>query len=234
MSTVIKMDTDLVSVLADDLADTVGHFSAGVSRGVNFVAGKVRETSVREVVSQVNLKESYVDPKITIGKTATPEDTVATIETPVRGVMLGNFGAQQQTVSNVWTAAMYAEAFGTLKAEVRPNPKAGKMPWTPRTGDPLRAIAPGAKQAGIRVAVKAAGAVSTLSHVFFMPMKNQDGKFGTFSRPKGGGKAKAKYGPSVDQVVKGVWRDATDEISGMLGETVLEEVTNELTKGLIK
>lgn len=237
MSTVIKLDTHLVEQLAKDLADSSGSLSTGVSRGVNSVASSVRKASVRDVISQVNLRESYVDPKITVSKDATPEDTVAVISAPVRGTLLTNFGAQQQAVANVWTAAMYAEKFGSLKANVRPNPKAGKMPWTPRTGDPLRGIAPGAKQAGISVSVKASGANRSMAHVFFIPavQKGQDGSvFVTMSRPKGGGKAKAKYGPSVDQVVKGVWRDSEADISAQLGAAVLEEATAELTKGIIK
>lgn len=237
MSTVIKLDTDLVLALSEDLDRASDGFTAGVSRGVNKIASAVRKDSVRGVVSQVNLREAYVDPKITVSKDATPKDTVAIISAPVRGTLLTNFGAQQQAISNVWTPAMYAEKFGSLKANVRPNPKAGKLPWTPRTGDELRGIAPGAKQAGIRATIKASGANRTFSHVFFIPaaQKGQDGsKFITLSRPKGGGKAKAKYGPSVDQVVKGVWRDSEADIAEQLGTAVLDEATAELRKGIIK
>lgn len=234
MSFVIKVDTDFVGELAEQLANTHGNIAAGVARGVNAAAAVVREDSVSQVVSQVNLTKTYVDPKLTVAQNATPEKPVAVLSVPTRGLSLANFDATQQSVANVWTEAMFAEKFGSTKANVRPNPKAPSMPWTPRKGDPLRKIQSGKKQAGITVRIKTAGGTAAMPHVFLMPMRGQNGKFGVFGRPKGGGKAKAKYGPSVDQVLKGVWRADEQTIAEKLGDSVMSEVSNEITKGLAK
>lgn len=234
MSFVIKVDTDFVGELAEQLANTHGNIAAGVARGVNAAAAVVREDSVSQVVSQVNLTKTYVDPKLTVAQNATPEKPVAVLSVPTRGLSLANFDATQQSVANVWTEAMFAEKFGSTKANVRPNPRAPSMPWTPRKGDPLRKIQSGKKQAGITVRIKTAGGTAVMPHVFLMPMRGQNGKFGVFGRPKGGGKAKAKYGPSVDQVLKGVWRDDEQTIAEKLGDSVMSELSNEITKGLAK
>lgn len=237
MSFKITIDVDLVQGLAKDLENTTANISAGVAEGVNITALAVRTESVSKVTQQVNLKQNYVDPKIKIDKTASATDPTAVIGAPIRGALLTNFDAQQLTVSNVWTAAMYAEVFGSLKQEIRPNPKAPKMPWTPRKGDPLRKIAAGRKQAGISAAIKVVSGSKELAHVFLIPgsRPGQDGsKFVSMSRPKGGGKAKAKYGPSIDQVVKGVWRDSETDIADTLGSNVLSSVAVLITKGIIK
>jgi len=236
MSITLKVGVDLVEQFAGDLSRTTGNIQSAVARGVNVVAAAVRTESVAKVVSRVNFKPSYVDPKVTVGQEATPELPRAVIEAPIRGTLITNFGAQQQSMANVWTPAMYAAKFGSLNTNTRPNAKAPRMPWTPRTGDPLRAIAPGAKQAGISATIHAGNGASRFAHVFFIPaaQKGQDGsKWVTMTRPKGGGKAHAKYGPSVDQVVKGVWTDDEAEISTRLGDTVLAEVSDEITKGLL-
>lgn len=233
----ISVGVDLVEQLADDLTRTTGNISAGVAAGVNVAATVIRKESVHTVTSQINLKPTYVDPKVTLDKLATETDTSAVIGTPIRGALLTNFDAQQQTVSNVWTEAMYAAKFGSLKHEIRPNPKAPKMPWTPRKGDPLRKIAAGKKQAGISAEIRTGSGQKTLSHIFMIPgnRPGQDGsKMVTMSRPKGGGKAKAKYGPSIDQALRGIWRDATDDYSKILGDSVLTSVSTVVLNGLLK
>ena len=241
MAFTIKVDVDLVGELANDLSSTAGSIQAGLARGVNVAAKIVRQDSVDKVVAQVNLKKPYVDPKVTISAEATDARPTATISAPIRGTLLDRFDGRQQVYANVWTAAKYAAAFGSIAAPAPlPPGRNGKRrwaPWIPRTGDATRGIPAGKKQAGIAATIKAGGSSSHFAHVFFMPAvrPGQDGsKFVTMSRPKGGGKAKAKYGPSIDQVVKRNWFFDEDEITGKLEESIMSEVTTEITKGLAK
>lgn len=229
MSRSISVDTSQLTALAADLSNAADAIGIGAARAVNAVATTVRKDSVQRVISSVNLKESYVDQKITIARDATPQSPKAVIEAPIRGVLLTNFDARQQSVANFWTPAMYAEAFGSLQVLKRPNPKAGRMPWTPRTGDALRGIAPGKKQDGIRAGVSPGGDAH-FKPVFFITGKN--GAKVTMERPKTGGKAHAMYGPSVDQVVKNVWKADESEIATKLGDAVLASVTEEIDKEL--
>ena len=240
MSFTIKVDTGLLDDLAEDLASTTGNIAEGMARGVNAAAKVIRKESVAKVISQVNLKEPYVNPRVTLDQEAKPELPTAVIGAPMRGTLLDRFDSHQQVYANVWTAAKYAAKFGSIAAPAPLPTKNGKrrmLPWIPRKGDSLRGIPVGKKQAGITATIKAGGDKDHFKHVFLIPARRagQDGsKFVTLSRPKGGGAPKAKYGPSVDQVVKGVWRDGEKQIAETLGDSVLAEVSSELIKGLVK
>lgn len=238
MSSYIKVDATECAKLGldlDNLAETMG---TGASRAVNTVAKSVRQTSVKAVISQVRLKETYVDPKVEIVRDATPAKAEAVLQVIDEPVLLDRFGGQQQAIANVWTPAMYAEKFGSLNATRRPNPKAPKLPWTPRTGDSTRAIAPGAKAAGIKAGVSVSKAARKFSHVFLINMRrgkvNGAGPLGAVEHVRGTKELKAMYGPSVYQVVKGVWRDVESQVTDDLANAVFTEVEAEIEKELFK
>lgn len=238
MSTIQVDVADLVEV-SDELNNAADLMKAGAARAVNTVAAEAREDTVREITSQINLRRNYVDSKVEFTTDATPERPQATIEIGDEAVLLSEFGVEQKTISNVWDEAKYREKFGSLSAPARlPNGK--KAPWIPRTGDQLRGIPKGQKQNGLRIQIGTKGA-DNFDHVFLRPIlsglkvfggQGLNGRMGAFSRPKGGGKPSAKYGPSPYQAAKGVWRDAEPHIADRLEEEVTKNVTEEFTKEL--
>lgn len=237
MSTLIKVDVSDLFGLAAELVNAASVINAGAARAVNLVATETRLETVKRITSQVNLKPAYVESKLTVTQDATAERPTAIIEAPVDGVFINRYDGQQLSIANVWTPAMYAAKFGSLDAEVRPNNKAPKMPWTPRTGDNStgRSIPAGRKAAGISVSIRAGGGVKSISYAFLMPLragKQLGSGIGAFKRPKGGGKAKAIKSLSVDQMSKIVWRQDADKITKSLGDKVLAEVTADITKEL--
>jgi hypothetical protein len=234
MSRLIKVDVSDLFAVAADLNNAHDVINAGAARAVNSVAVDVRKETVTRITSQVNLKESYVDGKLEVSKDATPADTTAEISAPMEGVFLDRYGAVQKTQSNVWTAAMYKDKFGSLNSHRRPGPKAPKMPWTPRTGDKAmgRNIAAGQKAAGMSVAVIAGSAHKTISYAYIGKLKQ--GGVGMFRHVRGTNKIKAVKSLSVDQMAKIVWRKDADKISKTLSETVLAQVAADIEKELKK
>ena len=224
----IKVDVGEVKQLALDLADANEVITAAAARGVNAAASDVRKHSVQRVINQVRLQKSYVDERVEITRSAQPSRPIASIEVKDQPVFLFQYAMSQRTQSNVWTAASYAAKFGSLDALVRPKPGAPKMPWTPRRGDPLRAIPAGSKAAGVSGGVKTQ---QTLRHVFTMPIlsgKSFAGRWGSFERDKTTGKIGGLYGPSVYQVMRGTWAEDTGTILDYLNKSVLDEVSNDV------
>lgn len=110
----------------------------------------------------------------------------ATITGVGRGVLLANFGAKQIVKS--------------ASSRAKGNPKLG--------------IAKGYKAAGVSVNVKASSAGGNLDHGFFMKLKNGNG-MGVFTRDAFN-KVRVRYGPSVDQVFKGVIEDIDVDVAKKL------------------
>jgi hypothetical protein len=156
----------------------------------------------------------------------------STITAPVRGTLLSRYGATVNAVANDWTEQKYIAKFGSLDAMTRPKPTAGKMPWTPRKGDPMRGIPKGKKSNGIRVAVRAGGGQQNISYAFLMPLSAGSVRggngLGVFARPKSGGKMKSIYGPSLDQIAKRVWTNESDRIGDELSEYVADHIDQQL------
>lgn len=228
---------DLAPLVAD-LANAADLIKTGAAKAVNVVATETRAETAREITSQINLSSRYVDAKVEFRQDATPERPQAVIEIADEPVMLSNFGAEQMTVSNVWDESKYAAKFGSLHATAR-LPNGVEAPWIPRTGDSTRGIQKGQKQAGLRIRVSASGGGSEFKHLFLQPIKSGlsvfggqglNGRMGTFSRPKGGGKPTAKYGPSPYQAAGSVWRDAEAHIADRLEMEVATLVSFEFSK----
>ena len=232
MNSVISVDTAELVKLAVDLSNAADIFGGGASLAVNRVAETTRKNTTLEITSQVNLERDYVDRKVIVSQQATDSKPQAVLEVADEPVSLANFGAHQKSQANVWTAAKYAAAFGSIAAPTRlPSGKIAQ--WIPRKGDTLRGIQVGSKAAGITASV--AKGTKAFRHVFLMPVlsgKVQAGRWGAFSHERGGKKVNAMYGPSVYQVTKGVWRDMYDDIGDELDYEVGQEVSNRIETAL--
>lgn len=231
----VKIYTAELVKLVGELGNAAQILSEGAADGANKAARVAREATTQRITSQVYLEPSYVDDKVVFAREATPGKPQAVLEVSDSPVSMARYGAQQRIQSNVWTAAKYAATFGTVAAPIRlPSGKVAQ--WIPRTGDQLRGISAGSKQAGITAAVSRNKGTSTFSHVFLMPVlsgKAHEGRWGAFSRPKGGGKARALYGPSAYQVTKGVWaHDFLTEVGDFMEAEVTGEVTRRIANEL--
>jgi hypothetical protein len=234
VNTFLQVDTSELAKLVGALDNAAEVLNAGAANAVNRTAVKVRRDTVKQIVSQVRLDEKYVDSKVMVEQLATVSKPQAIVEVPDQAVSLARYDAQQRTKSNVWTAAKYAATFGTLAAPVR-LPSGKMAQWIPRKGDRLRGIAQGQKQAGITAGVRISY-TATLSYVFLMPIRDGKvlaGRWGAFSRPKGGGKPAAKYGPSAYQVTKGVWRDYYEVYAAILDGEIQEQVLAAFDRAMV-
>lgn len=128
---------------------------------------------------------------------ARPGYAVAEITGRGRGTTLTTYGARQVTES---------------------APKA--------KGNARLGIPKGRKAAGISVSVKP-GSRKVISSAFFMPLKNQNGMMGVFTR-SAGSKPKHRLGPSIDQTFTLVIRDIKDEVGADLEATYAKQLEYEL------
>lgn len=119
----------------------------------------------------------------------------ATITAAGRGVLLARFGATQVVKVN--------------------RTGRGK-------GNPSLGIAAGYRAAGVSVRVKVGGAGSIIEHGFFMRLNNGNG-MGVFTRDRYG-KVRVRYGPSVDQVFKGVSESMSDDVGRLLETEIMSEL----------
>lgn len=157
------------------IRSTVKAAQVAQMRAVNRVAAKARTAGSAAVRDQVKLPAAYVNENLTITQKATIQKPESIISGRAHPTRLARYGAKQVTVSA----------------------KAAR-------GDELRRIPAGRKQKGIRVQVKP-GRVRAMDRAFFLPLKNQNGLMGVFTRTGSGPKdIKHHYGPSVDQVFKSV------------------------------
>lgn len=218
---------------AVQVAEAVTRLGSGTRsaqvRAVNQMARKVRNQSVSGVVSQVNLTRTYVDPKIELKQLATFDNPKAVIAAPVRGVLLSRFGARSMSAKNTWDEAKYRRTFGGTQSLVKPNPRAPAMPWTPRKGSTLRGIPRGQKAAGVKATVKAGSTGGALPFAFLATLQ-VSGALGVLTRIKGTRKLRARYGPSVDQVVKGYWRENEGDFAAELERETVKQLDAEVAK----
>lgn len=226
MNRVIDVDVREVVQLSLALEGAAAAFGTGSARAVNRVASEARKETGRSIVSQVRLTPEYVDRKVELRAKATQSKPSATLAVDDEPVFISRYETQQRTTSNVWTEARYASTFGSLAAQAR-LPNGRLAPWVPRTGDKLRSIPAGQKQAGMNIGIHTGKGVKAFPYVFVHPIRDGKalaGRWGAFSRPKGGGKPYGMYGPSVYQVTKGVWRDSVEPFTDMLEAALVYDV----------
>lgn len=189
MSSLVKVDTSGLHALAARLGSFSKQCQMIQVRALNRAAERGRTAAKREIVAQVSLKASYVLDRLSIRK-ATAGDPVAVIATTIRGISLVNYGARQLT-----RAAKRAK------------------------GDALRGIGAGRKQAGVSVAVGVRGR-RQMPGAFMVPRRagkvSGGNDMGVFIRVGAGRKdIKHLYGPSVDQVFRGVIVGISSEVAGV-------------------
>jgi hypothetical protein len=158
-------------------------------RAVNRVTSKFRTAASKAIRGQVRLPAAYVNENLTITQKATEQRPEAVISGRKRPTRLARYGAKQ-----------LARAASGAR------------------GDQLRGIASGKKQAGVSVSVSRRSSRKKMRGAFLLPLKNS-GVMGVFVRTGSGrGDIEHLYGPSVDQVFRGVRRELKPEISKELAK----------------
>lgn len=233
MSIRIDINFEGVDELVSRLEGTPEKIAQAVVDGLNQYADKAADDVKRETLSSLNLPQAYVEDRISVTRRATESRLVAEVTAPKRETLLGRFGAKQKSIANVWTKRDYIAKFGSEFARVRLPGKNGRFaPWIERKGDPMRGIQKGQKANGIAIKVKAKGNTKRLASAFLMPLRAgalQGGNgLGVFRRPDVGGKPKALYGPSLDQVARRVWTNESDEIADDLAQFVTNYLNRQL------
>ncbi|MFP3979167.1 phage tail protein [Marinobacter sp. KMM 10035] len=153
-------------------------------RAVNRVASKFRTSASKTIRDQVRLPAAYVNDNLKVSQKATQNNPVAIISGRKRPTRLARYGAKQ--------LARSAKA---------------------ATGDQLRGISTGKKQAGVSVAVSRKGSRKKMRKAFLLPLRNA-GVMGVFVRTGSGQKdIEHLYGPSVDQVFRGLREKLKPDIS---------------------
>lgn len=190
--------------LAKDLKNAAQVLQRAEYRAINKVASKAVTRSRREIVSRVNLTQTYVRERMEL-RPATPRRPEAFVVARVRHTRLATYGAKQVTV-----AAKRAK------------------------GDKLRGIGAGRKQAGVMVGVTRAKGKRRMPGAFLVPLRA--GKagglngMGVFIRE--GKRIRHLYGPSVDQVFRGILPALQQQVADDLEKAVLEQTEYEVRKAL--
>lgn len=204
MAFTIKLDRGPLAQVAKDLRNAEAVIAKAEYRAINKVTNKAMTSSRREIISRVNLTQAYVRERMSV-QPATQGRPVAYISARVRGTRLATYGARQV---------------------MRSAPKA--------RGDKRRSIPAGKKQAGITVSVKRGSGRKKMPGAFFMPLRagkvaggNGMGVFWRYGK-----EIEQLYGPSVDQVFKGVIPDIEPEIQADLNKTAADQLEYEIRKAL--
>lgn len=191
--------------------------SVAIPRAINKVASKAFTRSRREIRSRVNLTDKYLKdadktgrPRLRLEK-ATARKPYAVIAARVRPTRLATYGAKQ------------------LRRKAKSGAKA--------KGDVLRKIPQGSKQAGVSVKVKRSGGRKKMPGAFLIPLKRGNLAPGTqgmglFIRTgPGRNQIEHKYGPSVDQVFRGVRLTILRDVRKDLSETIRKQIKFEVGRG---
>ncbi|MFW6021783.1 MAG: phage tail protein [Guyparkeria sp.] len=172
------------------------------ARAINQTARKARTSASKEIRAQVRLKAGYVNEHLKVKRQATRSRPEAIIAGRDRPTRLARYGAKQLT----------------RKAK------------TGGTGDRLRRIPAGRKQAGVSVGVKRGGKRSKMRGAFMLPLRNS-GVMGVFVRTGPGKKdIKHLYGPSVNQMLKSVFPKILPETADELSRQYERQLSYELSK----
>ena len=232
MSFTISINTEDLVALVPNIERIGTVIPAGAARALNAVGQATRDDSVRIVSSKVYLTEQYVDTHVHFAgrDRATPTKLTATIRGEDRPARLDRFfTTRANTVSNVWTKGKFDARFGA-GALVSPRPGAKRLPWTERTGRKAIGIPAGLKIAGVFANVSRNKPGRILSSAYYVPFREGKvagaGGMGVVRRESG--KQKALYGPSVDQVVRNVWKDNEAAIGEKLQALAADEVMKEV------
>ena len=198
-----RINATQVTKATEFLKGAVKAVETAQTRALNRVASKTRTAASKAIRQQVKLPASYVNQNLTITKKATATQPEAVISGRKRPTRLARYGAKQMT----------RVARGSA-------------------GDMVRGIAAGRKQAGVSVAVRKGGARKKMRKAFLIPLQGS-GEMGVFVRTGRGKKdIKHLYGPSVDQVFRGVRSELKPEIRRNLVSEYQAQLAYALRKGI--
>jgi Prophage minor tail protein Z (GPZ) len=248
MTVLLKVDASEIEALAKDIGVAAAVIERTLYRAINTVAGKAMTRTRREIVSQVNLTQTYVRERIALRK-ANKGDMTAVVAARKRATRLATYGARQRMKAVKAPKSLSSEARAKYMAKL--------------TGDKLRGIPAGKKQAGVSVSVKRGGSRKLMAGGFMVPLRagNVAGgnAMGVFIRTGGArnardlisqeistskgskrpravesGNARHLYGPSVDQVMKSVINDISPDVSAELEAAIRRQAQYEFEKALKK
>lgn len=248
MTSLVRVDASELEAAARQIGIAADVLERTVYRAINTVAAKAMTRTRREIVSQVNLTQTYVRERIALRK-AGKGDLTAVVSARKRATRLATYAARQVTKA--------------VKAPKDLSPEARAKYMAKLKGDKLRGIAAGRKQAGISVSVKRGGGRKIMAGGFMVPLRagKVDGGngMGVFIRTGGernkrdviaqeiyhgkgskrpraveSGDVRHLYGPSVDQVMKGVINDMAPDVQAELEAAIARQAGYEFEKALKK
>ena len=209
----IKFDVQAAEQLADRFAKLTGEQIERVTVPVlNKVTERTYDLATKRITQNVNLTEGYLRPHIKL-EPATPGRPVASITATGdrdRLTPLSRYGAQPVLVARK-----------SKKARGR--------------GPGGLAINNDQTQRGVKVAVKT-GTEKTISYAFFLPLRRGTvpggNGFGVFTRPKGGGKYRHRYGPQVYELFEtqavDIQDETLDDMEASLSQAALDLIDDTL------
>ena len=193
-----------------------------IYRAINGVAAKNLTRSRREIGTAVHLSATYIRERMSLSK-ANSSHLSASIKARKRPTRLATYGARQRTRKDKGTKRPAGRNGGKLFGV-----QAG-------AGDTLRNINQGMVPAGVSVSVKRGGQRQIMPGAFFMPLRA--GKvaavngMGVFIRTGSGKKdIKHLYGPSVDQLFRGVIDDVAPDVQAELEAELIRQANYEFSK----
>lgn len=179
----LRINASEIAQARKKVAATIKAVETAQFRTVNRVASKNRTAASKNIRQQIRLPAAYVNENLTITKKATRQNPEAVISGRKRATRLARYGAKQ-----------------LLKTARQAS------------GDRMRGIPSGKKQAGVSVHVRRNESRRKHRKAFLLPLKT-NGWMGAFIRFGPGEKdIKHMYGPSVDQVFKDVREEIRPQI----------------------
>jgi hypothetical protein len=225
MSNTITIELREIDSVINGLAKSGDVLLSVAKSAISTVSKYAKDQSIQGVVKDVNLTTAYVKDKVDLTPVIVSGNSVeAKITGRYRATRLATYIHQVSSEINEWTEAKFNEKFGD-GAFVRPNPKVKLMPWTKRTGDRTAGVAAGRKTAGVRSGVKAGGGLKPISYAFLRKTTNG---IGIFAHVMGQKKTKQLYGPSVHQVITGVWDRIDGDVSNRLSSEIELEIDRQI------
>jgi hypothetical protein len=225
MTTSVEISLKDIDSVARGLSGGGESILSAVRRAVNTVAVYAEKESVEGVVKEVSLSNAYVSDRIYLLDGVVKNESVyAEVIGRYRPTRLATYIHAAKSRVNDWTETTFNSKFG-VGGMTRPNPKAQMLTWTERTGNTVAVVAPGRKTDGVIASVKTGGGMKPISYAFLRQTSNG---VGIFAHKKGSDKTQQLYGPSVHQVVVGVWDKVSDKIARRLVEEIDEELDKEV------
>lgn len=252
----ISIDVAEIESLAETLVTLDGRqIGAAARRAVNTVAVASMAKVVSRITKGINLSPAYVQDRMFVEPARSDATTVFRAEIIAPGprsarakgrvtaggaiTSLRNYAPVQLTQPVKYTNADIASKIGTLGRN--PRKAGGLLPWKLRTGDSMRGIPVGQKQAGVSVEVTRGQRKKIgLRNVFLMPLRRgkslDTSRLGVFSRDPGDPKkaVQLRLGPSVYQLLRTNAPNMVDEIQRDLRAAAVDEVGKLVREALTK